>query len=149
MEWWNSGILGIKTEIILILTSDLENGSKKDLILMNPLFQSSLRSRRYFGGVGHSSIPSPHDICIRHSQLPLTWPRGPGFLCLIKTLDPIACKESLGCKQRGINGRLIFVPRDGELNIYPPIGGIHHARLVRGLNPAYFFLTKFTDCIGS
>jgi hypothetical protein len=45
MEWWNNGVLGIKTEIILILTSDLENGSKKDLILMNPLFQ-------------HFSIPS-------------------------------------------------------------------------------------------
>jgi hypothetical protein len=25
MEWWNNGILGINTEIILILTSNLEN----------------------------------------------------------------------------------------------------------------------------
>ncbi len=25
MEWWNNGILGLKTEIILILTSYLEN----------------------------------------------------------------------------------------------------------------------------
>ena len=38
---------------------------------MNPLFQ-------------HSIIPSPQDICLRQSQLPLTWPRGPRFLCLIK-----------------------------------------------------------------
>ena len=38
---------------------------------MNPLFQ-------------HSSIPSPQDICLRQSRLSLTWPRGPGFLCLIK-----------------------------------------------------------------
>ncbi len=61
MEWWNNGILGLKSEIILILYYYFKNRSKKDLILMNPLFQ-------------HTSIPSPQDICLWHSQLPLTWP---------------------------------------------------------------------------
>jgi hypothetical protein len=69
MEWWKNGILDVKMEIILILIFDLEIVFQKDFILKNPLFQ-------------HSSIPSPHGICLRHSQLPLTWPRGPGFLCL-------------------------------------------------------------------
>jgi hypothetical protein len=41
MEWWNNGILGKKTEIILILISDLPIVSKKDLILLNPSFQQS------------------------------------------------------------------------------------------------------------
>jgi hypothetical protein len=80
MEWWNNGILGIKMEIVLILISDLPFVSKKDIILLNPSFQSSLLSRSYFGGVGHSGIPLFHGIYLRRSQFTLTWPRGPGFL---------------------------------------------------------------------
>jgi hypothetical protein len=44
MGWWKNGIMGIKTEIIFIFISDLQSVSKKDLILLNPLFH-------------HSSIP--------------------------------------------------------------------------------------------
>jgi|GEM_PF-2267079 len=53
--------MGLKSEIILILNYHLENRSKKDLILMNPLFQ-------------HSIIPSLQDICLRQNQLPQAWP---------------------------------------------------------------------------
>jgi hypothetical protein len=36
LECWNNGILGIKTDIILIIISDFEFVSKKDIILWNP-----------------------------------------------------------------------------------------------------------------
>jgi hypothetical protein len=74
MEWWNNGILGVKNRSAAGgLISDLWAVSKKDFILLNPLFQPS-------------NIPSFHGIFLRHSRLTLTWPRGPGFLNLNKIL---------------------------------------------------------------
>jgi hypothetical protein len=75
MEWWPTArrdklnIGDKKRSAAGGLISDLPILSKKDLILLNPLFQ-------------HSSIPSFHGVCLRHSQFTLTWPRGPGFLNL-------------------------------------------------------------------
>ncbi len=63
MEYWES-----KADEGLILYTDSCHPYRIDLIPPNPIFQ-------------HSSIPSFHSICARHSQFSLTWPRGPGFQC--------------------------------------------------------------------
>jgi hypothetical protein len=71
VEWWNNGFKNRSAAGGLI--SDLRGVSKKDFILLYPLFQPS-------------NIPSFHGIFLRHSQLTLTWPRAPGFLNLNKAL---------------------------------------------------------------
>jgi hypothetical protein len=66
MEWWNNGILGLKNGIYLIPISCLLTVSKKDFILLNPLFQLS-------------SIPAFHVTGLLHRHFTLTRPGGPGF----------------------------------------------------------------------
>jgi len=75
MEWWNNGMLGLKTgppQINLCFTWCIE----KKFHPSQPIIPTS-------------NIPSFHGIFLRHSRFTLAWPRGPGFLNLNKNgLNP-------------------------------------------------------------
>ena len=101
MEKWNGGIIenwSLKSvrrrRINLCLTSCIE---KKDLILLNPLFQSS-------------DIPLFLGIGLRHSQSSPSWPRGPGFKNQNKCVRSCykRCTNSYRCDKGCLITNIVF-----------------------------------------
>jgi hypothetical protein len=70
VEKWNIGY----EKLLMFLFQFLINVIYTLIVFipLNPVFQSSLCSRSYFGGAGHSIIPIPHDCRLWQSQFSVT-----------------------------------------------------------------------------